>query len=117
MKEVRHQIYRDTARPPAKQRPSEQVAADPSFAGPYWTGSLYLSQASLAPACGPAHAGELRGTRIAQQCSQPGLDGEQPAVGFQLASYQSSRAARDRPALAAFEPDPAPSLCQKIMLR
>src|SRR5215472_2033007 len=52
--------------------------------------------------------------RIAQQCSQPALNGEQPAVGFQLASYQSSRAVRDRSALEAFEADPAPS--QEIML-
>src|SRR6516164_3782538 len=55
-------------------------------------------------------------TRIAQQLSHPGLEMEQPAVGFQLVSYQSSRVGRYRPMPAVFE-DPAVRLRQMSVPR
>jgi hypothetical protein len=60
VEQVRHQADGDTARPPAEQRPGQQIAANANFPGPDGPGSLHPDEPGVARARGPAaHAGEL----------------------------------------------------------
>ena len=116
VEQIRHQADGDTARLPAEQRPSQQVAANSNFAGPDGTGSLHPGELAYRVAVAPPMRASWAATRIAQQLSHPGLEMEQPAVGFQLVSYQSSRVGRYRPMPAVFE-DPAVRLRQMSVPR
>ena len=106
----------DTARLPAEQRPSQQVATNSNFAGPDGTGSLDPGEPGISCGRGPAHVGESGGYPHRPAIVAPGLEMEQPAVGFQLVSYQSSRVGRYRPMPAVFE-DPAVRLRQMSVPR
>ena len=61
VEQIRHQADGDTARLPAEQWPSQQVATNSNFAGPDRTGSLDPGEPGISCGRGPAHVGESGG--------------------------------------------------------